>query len=203
MKRLLLTLLFLMSFLGVRASHMMGGDIIYQCLSPGKFKFVNQTKIRWGEDSLKYLWNFDLKNPDDTSTKKSLVKIYPDDTAVYTTFLISSFTYQGVTCRDSISKTVKIGPDVTVFVPTVFTPEKTGPVLNNKFYAVVNGEKSFHIEVLNRWGEMVWKTNNKYEGWDGTYRNEDCQQDVYVWVIRVTAYDGEEYQYEGTITLLR
>ena len=168
-----------------------------------KFKFVNQTKIRWGEDSLKYLWNFDLKNPDDTSTKKSLVKIYPDDTAVYTTFLISSFTYQGVTCRDSISKTVKIGPDVTVFVPTVFSPEKTGPVLNNKFYAVVNGEKSFHIEVLNRWGEMVWKTDNKYEGWDGTYRNEDCQQDVYVWVIRVTAYDGEEYQYEGTITLLR
>jgi gliding motility-associated-like protein len=168
-----------------------------------KFKFVNQTKIRWGEDSLKYLWNFDLKNPDDTSTKKSLVKIYPDDTAVYTTFLISSFTYQGVTCRDSISKTVKIGPDVTVFVPTVFSPEKTGPILNNKFYAVVNGEKSFHIEVLNRWGEMVWKTDNKYEGWDGTYRNEDCQQDVYVWVIRVTAYDGEEYQYEGTITLLR
>jgi gliding motility-associated-like protein len=168
-----------------------------------KFKFINQTKIRWGEDSLKYLWNFDLKNPDDTSTKKSLVKIYPDDTAVYTTFLISSFTYQGVTCRDSISKTVKIGPDVTVFVPTVFSPEKTGPILNNKFYAVVNGEKSFHIEVLNRWGEMVWKTDNKYEGWDGTYRNEDCQQDVYVWVIRVTAYDGEEYQYEGTITLLR
>ena len=90
-----------------------------------------------------------------------------------------------------------------MFVPTVFSPEKTGPILNNKFYAVVNGEKSFHIEVLNRWGEMVWKTDNKYEGWDGTYRNEDCQQDVYVWVIRVTAYDGEEYQYEGTITLLR
>lgn len=168
-----------------------------------KFKFINQTKIRWGEDSVKYLWNFDIKNIDDTSTKKSPLKIYPDDTTSYITFLISSFTYQGVTCSDSISKPIKIGPDVTVFVPTVFSPEKTGPVLNNKFYAVVNGEKTFHIEVLNRWGEMLWKTDNKYEGWDGTYRNENCQQDVYVWVIRVTAYDGEEYQYEGTITLLR
>ena len=168
-----------------------------------KFKFINQSKIRWGEDSVKYLWNFNIKNSDDTSTKKSPIKFYPDDTAIYITSLVSSFTYQGVTCKDSIAKSVKIGPDVTVFVPTVFSPEKTGPILNNKFYAVVNGEKSFHIEVLNRWGEMVWKTDNKYEGWDGTYRNEDCQQDVYVWVIRVTAYDGEEYQYEGTITLLR
>ena len=168
-----------------------------------KFKFINQSKIRWGEDSVKYLWNFNIKNSDDTSTRKSPIKFYPDDTAIYITSLVSSFTYQGVTCKDSIAKSVKIGPDVTVFVPTVFSPEKTGPILNNKFYAVVNGEKSFHIEVLNRWGEMVWKTDNKYEGWDGTYRNEDCQQDVYVWVIRVTAYDGEEYQYEGTITLLR
>ena len=176
-------------------------DILIICFP--KFKFINQSKIRWGEDSVKYLWNFNIKNSDDTSTKKSPIKFYPDDTAIYITSLVSSFTYQGVTCKDSIAKSVKIGPDVTVFVPTVFSPEKTGPILNNKFYAVVNGEKSFHIEVLNRWGEMVWKTDNKYEGWDGTYRNEDCQQDVYVWVIRVTAYDGEEYQYEGTITLLR
>jgi gliding motility-associated-like protein len=168
-----------------------------------KFKFVNQTKIRWGDDSVKYLWNFDIKNPDDTSSKKSLLKIYPNDTATYITQLRSSFTYQDVTCYDSVVKILKIGPNVTVFVPTVFSPERTGPTTNNVFNAVVNNEKTFHIEVLNRWGEMLWKSDNKFDSWDGTYKGQNCQQDVYVWVIKVTDYDGELYQYEGTITLLR
>jgi gliding motility-associated-like protein len=90
-----------------------------------------------------------------------------------------------------------------VFVPTVFSPENTGPEENNKFRAVVSGEKTFHIEILNRWGEMLWKSDNKYEGWDGTYRGVNAQQDVYVWIVKVTAYDGKEYQYEGTVTLVR
>ena len=168
-----------------------------------KFKFVNQTKIRWGDDSVKYLWNFDMKNPDDTSTKKSLLKIYSNDTATYITQLRSSFTYQDVTCTDSVVKILKIGPNVTVFVPTVFSPEGTGPTTNNVFNAVVTNEKTFHIEVLNRWGEMLWKSDNKFDSWNGTYKGQNCQQDVYVWVIKVTDYDGELYQYEGTITLLR
>jgi gliding motility-associated-like protein len=168
-----------------------------------KFKFVNQTKIKWGDDSVKYLWNFDIKNPDDTSTKKSLLKIYSNDTATYITQLISSFTYQDVTCSDSIIKVVMIGPNIIIFIPTAFSPEKTGPNTNNVFNAVVDNEKTFHIEVLNRWGEILWKSDNKYETWNGTYKNQNCQQDVYVWVVKVTDYDGKEYRYEGTVTLLR
>jgi gliding motility-associated-like protein len=108
--------------------------------------------------------------------------------------LASSFTYADVTCTDSASQLRKIGPDVTVFVPNVFSPERTGPDSNNVFRAVVNGERTFHIEVLNRWGEILWKSDNKFESWDGKSRGTDCQQDVYAWVIKVTAYDGELYQ---------
>jgi gliding motility-associated-like protein len=90
-----------------------------------------------------------------------------------------------------------------VFVPTAFSPERTGPKANNGFRAVVNGEKTFHIEVYNRWGEKLWESDDKYAYWDGTFMGEDAQQDVYAWFITVTAYDGEEYTYEGTVTLLR
>lgn len=168
-----------------------------------KFKFKNGTQIRWGLDSVKYVWNFNSKDPDDTSTKINPIKNYPTDTTTYWISLVSKFTYEDVKCIDSVSQLKKIGPDVTVFVPNVFSPEKTGPDSNNVFRSVVNGEKTFHIEVLNRWGEILWKSNNKYESWDGRSRGNDCQQDVYVWIIRVTAYDGEIYQYEGTVTLLR
>ena len=176
-----------------------------------KFKFFNETKIKWGP--MTYLWNFDNQNnPDDTSTQMNPIHTYPADTTIYWVYLKSSFTYprsqdssiaDDIVCWDTISQKRKIGPDVTVFVPTAFSPEGTGPKLNNTFYAVVNGEKSFHIELFNRWGELLWETDNKYETWNGRYKNGDCQQDVYAWKVNVTAYDGKEYKYEGTVTLLR
>jgi hypothetical protein len=168
-----------------------------------KFKFTNRTQIRWGLDSVAYLWNFNSKDPDDTSSKINPIKTYPVDTTTYWVSLVSKFTYKDVTCTDSVSKLRKIGPDVTVFVPNVFSPEETGPDSNNVFRAVVNGERSFNIEVLNRWGELLWESNNKFETWNGKYKGVNCEQDVYVWIVRVTGYDGEPYRYEGTVTLLR
>jgi gliding motility-associated-like protein len=168
-----------------------------------KFKFKNKSTIRWGLDSVSYLWNFNSTDVDDTSTQINPIKIYPVDTTTYWVNLTAYFTYKNVTCLDSVSSIRKIGPDVIVFVPNVFSPENTGPEANNKFRAVVSGEKTFEIQVLNRWGEILWKSNNKFEGWDGMYRGIEAQQDVYVWVVKVTAYDGEKYQFEGTITLLR
>ncbi|HEY1045840.1 MAG TPA: gliding motility-associated C-terminal domain-containing protein, partial [Bacteroidia bacterium] len=91
----------------------------------------------------------------------------------------------------------------TVFVPTAFSPEGTGPGTNNVFRPVVNGEKTYHIELFNRWGEILWKSDNKYESWNGIYMGVKAEQDVYAWKIVVTGYDGEVYEYEGTVTLLR
>jgi gliding motility-associated-like protein len=156
---------------------------------------------------MSYLWHFGTDDVDDTSTLYNPIHSYTADTNKYYVHLTSTYTYNykgtDFTCWDTISQLRKIGPDVTVFVPTAFSPERTGPKTNNVFRAVVNGEKTFHIELYNRWGEKLWETDDKYAGWDGTYKAEDAQQDVYAWFIKVTAYDGEEYTYEGTVTLLR
>ncbi len=173
-----------------------------------KFKFFNETKVRWtSPGAMSYLWHFGTDDVDDTSTLYNPIHSYTADTNKYYVHLTSTYTYNykgtDFTCWDTISQLRKIGPDVTVFVPTAFSPERTGPKTNNVFRAVVNGEKTFHIELYNRWGEKLWETDDKYAGWDGTYKGEDAQQDVYAWFIKVTAYDGEEYTYEGTVTLLR
>jgi gliding motility-associated-like protein len=118
---------------------------------------------------------------------------------------IYTYTYKLIDqiCIDTIGKVREIDPDVTVFVPTAFSPERSGPRTNNVFKAIVNGEKTFHIDLYNRWGQMLWTTDDKNASWDGTFMGEDVQQDVYTWVIKVTAFDGEVYTYEGTVTLLR
>jgi len=174
-----------------------------------KFKFFNETKLRWGWDSMKYIWSFNYPDVDDTSSKFNPIHSYSADTFTYWVNLNTSYHYidnmtqEEYFCYDSTGQPRKIGPDVTVFVPTAFSPEGTGPKTNNVFRAVVNGEKTFHIELYNRWGELLWQSDDKFQAWDGKYMGEDVLQDVYAWVIKVTAYDGEEYQYEGTVTLLR
>ncbi|MES2617223.1 MAG: gliding motility-associated C-terminal domain-containing protein [Bacteroidota bacterium] len=182
----------------------------YTTVAFPKFKFFNKTKAAFGP--LSYYWNFGNPDPNDTtntSIEENPIHLYPADTVKYYVLLKSEYTYydrkEGIstTCWDTISQPREIRPDVTVFVPTAFSPEGTGPRKNNVFNAVVNGEKTFHIEVFNRWGELLWQSDNKYDTWDGKFKDSDCQQDVYVWVVKVTAYDGEKYEYEGTVSLLR
>ncbi len=174
-----------------------------------KFKFQNLTQIRWNSPgSIDYLWYFGTGDVDDTSTLHHPVYNYPSDTNKYRVHLSSIYSYPNPIsplkqCFDTIGKVREIDPDVTVFVPTAFSPERSGPKANNVFKPIVNGEKTFHIDLFNRWGQLLWTTDDKNASWDGSYMGEDVQQDVYMWVIKVTAYDGKEYTYEGTVSLLR
>jgi gliding motility-associated-like protein len=177
-----------------------------------KFKFKNETQYRWGAENMSYLWSFDLADLDDTSTQINPIKSYPSDTTVYWVNLQAKYTYyaanditidEDVVCEDSIGYLRKIGPDVTVFVPTAFSPERTGPKSNNVFRPIVNGEKTYYVMLFNRWGEILWESYDKFAGWDGTYRGEDAQQDVYIWHVKVTGADNVDYHYEGTVSLMR
>ena len=64
------------------------------------------------------------------------------------------------------------------------------------FFAVVNGKKSFKIEVFNRWGEKLWQTDDKHLSWNGKFKDISCQQDVYLWKVKVTSLDNETYDFE-------
>ena len=53
-------------------------------------------------------------------------------------------------------------------------------------------------------GEKLFESKHPVdEQWDGTYQGEPAQQDVYMYVATVIAFDGKEYEYSGTVTLIR
>jgi gliding motility-associated-like protein len=56
----------------------------------------------------------------------------------------------------------------SVFLPTSFTPNGDG--LNDIFIPMVNtiGIKNYDLTIVNRWGQIVFKSNNPQMGWDGT-----------------------------------
>lgn len=60
--------------------------------------------------------------------------------------------------------------------------------------------------IFNRWGELVFSSNETGTGWDGTFNGADCPAGTYVWILK---YRCMEYKQEvdntlkGVVTLLR
>ncbi len=104
-------------------------------------------------------------------------------------------------CEAFDTGNIRIGTDINVFIPNAFTPNNFGKAINERFNVMADGFESFHIAIFNRWGEQLYQSSDIKEGWDRRYKGEDVQQDVYV--VRVTSLSGTEFEYYGTITLLR
>ena len=92
--------------------------------------------------------------------------------------------------------------DNSVYVPTVFSANGDGQ--NDKLYVSVVGVtllKSYRI--YNRWGKLVFETNNIGTGWDGKVNGVLQPLDTYVWVVEATDKFGNIISKQGNVTLLR
>jgi len=171
----------------------------YTTLARPRFRMNNNSRIEFG--SMSHFWDFGTDNPNDTSHQfEPEFFYYSDDTGQY---LIRLWVESEHGCSDSAEQWVRIGPDVTVYIPNAFSPNDFGPMRNNKFYVSAQGIIAFNVRVFNRWGEKMYESDDLEEGWDGKHNNIDCQQDVYMYIVRVTGFDGKDYEYSGTVTLVR
>ncbi len=78
----------------------------------------------------------------------------------------------------------------TLFVPNTFTPNGDG--INDVFMPVGKSIASIHLVVHNRWGELLFETDDASVGWDGMYRGEPVKNDVYVWRLEYQFYLDED-----------
>lgn len=87
-----------------------------------------------------------------------------------------------------------------LFVPNSFTPDGDG--INDSFSVVTANLSEFDMIIYDRWGEIIFETDNVKGAWDGTYNGVPCETGVYGLGI---VYRGNSPQktYVGTITLLR
>lgn len=94
-----------------------------------------------------------------------------------------------------------------IFVPNTFSPNGDG--VNEKFYPQGTGIyniKSFRV--FNRWGQMVFEklnigANSAADGWDGTFKGQKLQPDVFVYIIEVMCTNNTIVPVKGNITLIR
>ena len=94
-------------------------------------------------------------------------------------------------------------PDIQIFVPTAFSPNGRGSEITEEFKVVGTNVSRYHIEIFNRWGELVFETKDVNQGWDGYYLDKLSPQDVYVYKVSVRWKDGSKQIKTGSFTLFR
>jgi hypothetical protein len=176
------------------------------------FNFFNRSSIS-DNTPLSYIWNFGEFGTPATSTETNPANVrFAADTARRAIWL-TAISSNG--CVDSTMRYIRIDPDITVFIPSVFYP---GSQLNcphgcnRTFKVAASGFETIEIFVFNRWGQKVYqtfmtdKTYNPAEGWNGYPMNNTsepmCQQDAYIYQVNATSFSGKKYSYSGSITLL-
>jgi gliding motility-associated-like protein len=95
--------------------------------------------------------------------------------------------------------------DVEVFVPNAFTPNNDG--INDAWYVVTNNDcwLEWTLRIYNRWGGLIWETNDPNEKWIGNVHNGDyyVSDGLYVYQIIAKGEKGRVYSNTGNITVLR
>ena len=85
-------------------------------------------------------------------------------------------------CKDSAICTVKVSP-FSLYIPNTFIPDEDGK--NDVFKPVTDFEIiDWEFCVYNRWGQLVFITDNKDFGWDGKYRDAISLDGVYAYVLK-------------------
>lgn len=147
-----------------------------------------------------YWWNFGDNNH---STEINPTHQYSEISKAYTITL--TVTDNDSICSNAHSRTLVIQDEVLFFIPNAFTPDGSGQ--NDLFSPqFISGVDIYHfrLQVFNRWGEIVFESNDPAIGWDGKYANSFVKQDIYIWKI-----DFEEsildkvHTHNGSVIVLR
>lgn len=108
-------------------------------------------------------------------------------------------------CSDTAYGIVYMEGGSIYYVPNSFTPD--GNEFNQVFrpvFAYGVDPADYNFKVLNRWGEIVFESNDPEIGWDGTYQDALAQEGVYIWRIEFkSAYSSEKAIIHGHLNLLK
>ena len=101
----------------------------------------------------------------------------------------------------AFSNRIAIMKDPNIFHPTAFTPN--GDHLNDNFTVFGQYVVGFEMQIFNRWGELLFNTNDIKAGWDGTFRGMDMPEGTYTFIAHITDRAGRTFKRSGSVLLLR
>ena len=136
-------------------------------------------------------------------------------TCAQTTVFPLRNTLYGVTIKDSAGCTafdellLSVIKKRPIYIPNVFSPTDHNGV--NDFFTIYGNQSAVvikELKIFNRWGDLMFQASNiplnkDDVGWDGTWRSQRLQPDVFAFFAIIKFIDGEEVIYKGDVTIVR
>lgn len=144
-----------------------------------------------------YTWDFGDGETLSTTSQAAISYIY-NESGTFNTCLaaINNFGCQDTICQPIVAR---ISP--LIDVPNAFTPNGDG--INDKIFVRGFAISKMTFRIYNRWGQMVFETFDKSQGWDGRFKGTIQPKEVYHYILSVEYSDKTKYEKKGDITLLR
>jgi gliding motility-associated-like protein len=170
------------------------------------------TTFNFSEGANEYEWDFGDGTTSIDREPKHKYKIE----GRYDVSLIALFDHGGgVVCSDTLVNKVTAKQGGITLLPNAFTPDPSGPrggvpggagtnSFNDVFLPIVKGAEEFNMQVFDRWGNLIFESNNAQVGWDGYNQNGRLMPNgVYVYKLTLRLSDGQRTTQIGDITLIR
>jgi gliding motility-associated-like protein len=120
-------------------------------------------------------------------------------------YLVYLVAFTDFGCSDTASQAILVEEPLIYYIPNTFTPDNDQ--FNPTFKPVMTqGMDIFGYQLLifNRWGEVLFESNDAEFGWDGTYGGNVVQDGTYVWKIRYRLIGVDKPQERmGHVNLIR
>ena len=104
-------------------------------------------------------------------------------------------------CIDSITLIVAVETDFYLYIPTAFSPNNDG--INDCFSIKGVGFEGIDFQIFNRWGNVVYSSENDADCWDGTYKGKPLPLGAYSWRLIVDLPFDEISIKEGILNIIR
>jgi gliding motility-associated-like protein len=154
-----------------------------------------------GDAGLTYNWLFQDQPP---ATGESVTLTY-EIPGQYRAIVTAS---NATGCSTSDTIIFNVRNSTSLFIPNVFSPNATNADNSSlKVFGTEVSESGFNFRVFNRWGELVFETNNfgfaNSVGWDGNFNGDPQPMGAYTYTLTGTFNNGRTIELVGTVTLIR
>ena len=116
------------------------------------------------------------------------------------TFTVSLVVKNTGPCFDTLTRDLCVS-EIPFFIADIFSPNGDG--MNDFLYVRSSEAEKIEFLVFDRWGKLLFESDDVNIGWDGTYKGRKAEEGVYFFSVKMTLISGEEVLEKGDITLIR
>ena len=170
--------------------------------------FIDTLKSHTGCDSIVET-NLEFKRPSNSVVDTSVCigealhinNVVYNDTGVYVQKYNNRHGCDSLVEVRILKKSIhECGDSCYYYLPNVFSPNGDG--INDAFYIHENGIRIMSLSIYNRWGDLIFQTQNQPFVWSPDVNNIKVQAGTYVYVYYIECPAGVKLVY-GDVTLIR